>query len=151
LKTIPVTGPGAGRKKLSASANAVDRKNRLTGRVSCRISGIGGQTEDLHSNSSRSRRRSKTRTAAWIASPSAAKVIAFCFDLSSTIWYEIVMDDMPTDKTVIFFRAARPELRDALKAAAKDDLRSVSTLLEKIVEQWLVAHGYLPKPKETKR
>lgn len=54
-----------------------------------------------------------------------------------------------TDKKVIFFRASRDEIRPALKAAAKDDLRSVSTLIEKIIEEWLVDRGYLrgPKPK----
>lgn len=55
------------------------------------------------------------------------------------------MDDMATDKTVIFFRATKPELREALKAAAKDDLRSVSTLIEKILDDWLRERGYLPE------
>ena len=58
---------------------------------------------------------------------------------------------MTTDKQVIFFRAARPEMRDALKAAAKDDLRSVSTLIEKVLEEWLIERGYLRNAPNRKR
>ena len=35
------------------------------------------------------------------------------------------------------------ELKDALEQAAKDDDRSTSSLLVKIVREWLAAHGYL--------
>jgi len=55
-----------------------------------------------------------------------------------------------TDKAVIYLRLSRPGTHSALKVAAKDDLRSVSTLIEKILDEWLCEHGYLsaaPKPK----
>jgi hypothetical protein len=38
-----------------------------------------------------------------------------------------------------------PETKAALEKAAKDDLRSVSSLVEKILVQWLRSHGYLKK------
>lgn len=37
------------------------------------------------------------------------------------------------------------ELKAALEKAAKDDRRSVSSLTEKILEDWLKANGYLRK------
>lgn len=40
------------------------------------------------------------------------------------------------------FRAA-PAVKAALEAAAKDDLRSVSSLIEKILTEWLRERGYL--------
>ena len=55
------------------------------------------------------------------------------------------MSFMSTNKPVVMFRVTRVEIRDALKAAAKDDVRSVATLLEKIVGDWLTEHGYLSK------
>lgn len=39
----------------------------------------------------------------------------------------------------------QPETKAALDKAAKDDLRSVSSLIEKILVEWLRAKGYLPK------
>ncbi|MDH2092282.1 ribbon-helix-helix protein, CopG family [Rhizobium pusense] len=36
-----------------------------------------------------------------------------------------------------------PEVKDALEKAAKDDVRSVSSLMEKLVTQWLREHGYM--------
>ncbi|GGB00647.1 hypothetical protein GCM10011491_31050 [Brucella endophytica] len=36
-----------------------------------------------------------------------------------------------------------PDTKEALEKAAKDDLRSVSSLMEKIVTQWLRQGGYL--------
>jgi hypothetical protein len=40
----------------------------------------------------------------------------------------------------------QPETKAALERAAKDDLRSVSSLIEKILVEWLRAKGYLPEP-----
>jgi len=37
------------------------------------------------------------------------------------------------------------ETKLALEKAAKDDSRSVSSLLEKLVSDWLKDQGYLPK------
>jgi len=37
------------------------------------------------------------------------------------------------------------ETKLALEKAAKDDSRSVSSLLEKLVSEWLKEQGYLPK------
>ena len=39
----------------------------------------------------------------------------------------------------------QPETKAALEKAAKDDLRSVSSLIEKILIEWLRAKGYLGK------
>lgn len=39
----------------------------------------------------------------------------------------------------------QPETKAALEAAAKDDMRSVSSLIEKILVEWLRLKGYLPK------
>jgi hypothetical protein len=44
----------------------------------------------------------------------------------------------------------QPETKAALERAAKDDLRSVSSLIEKILVEWLRAKGYLPSSGETK-
>jgi hypothetical protein len=38
-----------------------------------------------------------------------------------------------------------PETKQALEKAAKDDMRSMSSLAEKILVAWLKEHGYLPK------
>ena len=40
----------------------------------------------------------------------------------------------------------QPETKAALERAAKDDLRSVSSLIEKILVEWLRAKGYLQAP-----
>jgi hypothetical protein len=39
----------------------------------------------------------------------------------------------------------QPETKAALEKAAKDDLRSISSLIEKILVEWLRQHDYLPK------
>lgn len=39
----------------------------------------------------------------------------------------------------------QPETKEALENAAKDDVRSVSSLIEKILTDWLKEKGYLPK------
>lgn len=36
-----------------------------------------------------------------------------------------------------------PEIKEALERAAKDDDRSTSSLVERILKQWLVEKGYL--------
>lgn len=38
-----------------------------------------------------------------------------------------------------------PDVKSALDKAAKDDHRSVSSLLDKLVSDWLKDAGYLPK------
>jgi hypothetical protein len=50
-----------------------------------------------------------------------------------------------TDKTQIKFYARREDLREALKRAAENDMRSVSVLIELILIDWLEARGYLLK------
>ncbi len=37
----------------------------------------------------------------------------------------------------------QPETKAALEKAAKDDVRSVSSLIEKILIEWLRSNGYL--------
>jgi hypothetical protein len=39
----------------------------------------------------------------------------------------------------------QPEVKAALEKAAADDVRSVSSLIEKIAVEWLRERGYLPK------
>jgi hypothetical protein len=39
----------------------------------------------------------------------------------------------------------QPQTKAALEKAAKDDLRSISSLIEKILVEWLRERGYLPK------
>jgi hypothetical protein len=58
------------------------------------------------------------------------------------------MGFVTTQKPVIMFRVSREEIRNALKRAAQDDMRSVATLLEKMTVEWLTARGYLPKTGE---
>lgn len=38
-----------------------------------------------------------------------------------------------------------PDIKTALERAAKDDDRSVSSLVERILRAWLVEKGYVPK------
>jgi hypothetical protein len=38
----------------------------------------------------------------------------------------------------------QPDTKVALEKAAKDDLRSVSSLIEKVLVEWLREKGYLP-------
>jgi hypothetical protein len=38
------------------------------------------------------------------------------------------------------------ETKDALARAAKDDLRSMASLVEKILTDWLKENGYAPEP-----
>lgn len=39
-----------------------------------------------------------------------------------------------------------PDVKEALTRAAKDDDRSVSSLVERILKTWLTERGYLLKP-----
>jgi hypothetical protein len=52
---------------------------------------------------------------------------------------------MTTDKLVVFIRV-KPDTKAALEKAAKDDMRSVSVMAEKILIAWLRANGYLKPP-----
>jgi len=38
-----------------------------------------------------------------------------------------------------------PEVKEALEKAAKDDTRSVSSLLEKVITHWLIEKAYLER------
>ncbi|MBP2303293.1 hypothetical protein [Azospirillum picis] len=40
----------------------------------------------------------------------------------------------------------QPEVKEALEQAAKADMRSVSSLCEKILTEWLQERGFLAKP-----
>jgi len=40
----------------------------------------------------------------------------------------------------------QPEVKAALERAAKEDLRSVSGLVEKILHDWLTEHGHMQAP-----
>lgn len=44
-----------------------------------------------------------------------------------------------------------PELKSAIERAAKDDRRSVSSLIMNILADWLRERGYLPKQAEPKQ
>jgi hypothetical protein len=39
----------------------------------------------------------------------------------------------------------QPEVKAALERAAKDDDRSVSSLVERVLKMWLIEQGYLTK------
>ena len=41
-----------------------------------------------------------------------------------------------------------PEIKEALERAAKDDDRSVSSLVERVLKAWLVERGYLTQSKQ---
>ncbi|MCC2663058.1 MAG: CopG-like 1 or ribbon-helix-helix domain, 5 [Geminicoccaceae bacterium] len=43
------------------------------------------------------------------------------------------------------------ETREALARAAKDDHRSMASLTEKIISDWLKEHGYAPEPPKAVR
>ena len=45
----------------------------------------------------------------------------------------------------------QPGTKEALERAAKDDLRSVSSLAEKILVEWLRSRGYLHDEKAKKK
>jgi hypothetical protein len=59
------------------------------------------------------------------------------------------MSFVTTKKPVIMFRVSREEIRDALKRAAQDDMRTVAVLLERITVEWLSDRGYLSRADET--
>jgi hypothetical protein len=40
----------------------------------------------------------------------------------------------------------QPGVKAALERAAKEDMRSLSSLIEKILVEWLRQRGYLPPP-----
>ena len=43
------------------------------------------------------------------------------------------------------------KLKEALVKAARDDRRSVSSLVEIVIEDWLRQHGYLPQADDASR
>jgi len=45
----------------------------------------------------------------------------------------------------------QPEIKAAVERAAKDDDRSVSSLVERILQEWLRARGYLSEAAEKQR
>ena len=50
-----------------------------------------------------------------------------------------------TQKSVPISFRLLPEVKAALETAAREDSRSVSSLLDKLVNDWLRDRGYLPK------
>jgi len=48
-----------------------------------------------------------------------------------------------TKTNAVSFRV-EPDEKTALEQAAKDDSRTESSLLQKILKEWLRKHGYLP-------
>jgi hypothetical protein len=55
-----------------------------------------------------------------------------------------------TKTSALAFRI-ETEMKAAIEKAALDDARSVSSMVEKILGQWLRDHGYLEKPKAKAR
>lgn len=47
-------------------------------------------------------------------------------------------------KTLSLGVRVQPDTKTALEKAAKDDMRSVSSLIEKVLVDWLRAKGYMP-------
>ena len=58
------------------------------------------------------------------------------------------MASVTTDKFQLKVYVRDAELLDALKRAAKDEVRSVSVLVDLILSEWLNEHGYLRGPKK---
>jgi len=52
---------------------------------------------------------------------------------------------MPRTKTATLNLRIEPELKAAAERAATDDRRSVTSLIEKLLAEYLEEHGYLPK------
>jgi hypothetical protein len=92
-----------------------------------------------------------------------AQVVGFCneftvCDLSHNVWKA---GEMVTTPTFLFpsgagkcFRMVRnhalgfralPDMKAALHKAATEDSRSLSSLIEKVLGEWLIVHGYLPR------
>ncbi len=53
---------------------------------------------------------------------------------------------MADRRTFSFTVRLYPHIRAAIERAAKDDMRSSSSLVDKVMTQWLKEHGYLDKP-----
>lgn len=51
----------------------------------------------------------------------------------------------PRLKTALLNLRIAPELKEAATRAAADDHRSLTSLIEKLLTDWLKEHGYLPK------
>jgi hypothetical protein len=49
-------------------------------------------------------------------------------------------------KMVLTGPRMRPSIKEALGRAARDDRRSLAAMADRILCEWLVEHGYLPKP-----
>ncbi len=52
---------------------------------------------------------------------------------------------MPRTKTATLNLRIEPELKEAAERAATDDRRSVTSLIEKLLAEYLRERGYLPK------
>lgn len=48
-------------------------------------------------------------------------------------------------KTAMLSLRLPPDVKEALERAAKDDRRSIASLIDKIASDWLKANGYLPR------
>jgi hypothetical protein len=53
-------------------------------------------------------------------------------------------------KMVLTGPRIRPSIKEALERAARDDRRSLASMADRIFCEWLVEHGYLPKPKHSR-
>jgi hypothetical protein len=60
-----------------------------------------------------------------------------------------MVNDMPKTAALAFRIDAG--MKAALEKAARDDSRSVSSLCDKIIAEWLRAHGYMAKAKSGRK
>ncbi len=74
--------------------------------------------------------------------------VLFATALSHTVSHEvnhIVRDRVKAPRTAALSFRIDAEMKDALERAATEDSRSVSSLIIKILTDWLRERGYLPK------
>lgn len=60
-----------------------------------------------------------------------------------------MFDIMTEKRTVRMAITGPPAVRAALEKAADDERRTMSTKGLMIIEEWLIDHGYLPRPSQS--
>jgi predicted HicB family RNase H-like nuclease len=69
--------------------------------------------------------------------------------VSTTVHYK--MPGPPRQKTALLNARIESDLKKAAMAAAKDERRSLTSLIENVLEQYLTERGYLPSKAAGKR
>jgi len=61
------------------------------------------------------------------------------------------MAGMAQRKTTQYYMRMDPEVKEAAERAASDDRRSLASLIDKLLTDYCLEHGYLKKPRRGKR